>query len=355
MTKSARRSQNALFLFAVTVIGGLAVFFGSPPGSVGLAAGQMPLRLAYFPNITHAPAIVGEERGEFRRALGAHVAIVSTQFNAGPEEMEALLANAVDIGFVGPGPALNTYLKTGGHALKIISGACSGGAALVARDGANIRSIRDLDGKRVAVPLIGGTQDVSLRHFLKAEGLGPVEQGGSVRILPIKNPDILALFRRNQLDAAWVPEPWASRLVHEAHASLVVDERDLWPNGRFTTTVVVVRQAYLKEHPAEVRRFLRGLIRTINWLDAHGDEGRRIVNAQLKKLTGKELPEPVMSDAWSRVTFTTDPDSNSIDAFLRAEQEAGYLPQTQMRTADLLDLQPLEAERQAAGRLAYRR
>jgi NitT/TauT family transport system substrate-binding protein len=344
-----------LFVFAVVVIGGLAVFFGSAPNAVGVAAGQTALRLAYFPNVTHAPAIVGEANGDFRKALGSGVAVVSTQFNAGPEEMEALLAGAIDIGFVGPGPAINTFLKSNGRAVKIISGACSGGASLVAREGAGVRSIRDLDGKRVAVPLIGGTQDISLRHFLKAEGLGPVEHGGSVRILSIKNPDILALFRRGQLDAAWVPEPWASRLISEAHASLVEDERNLWPNGRFTSTVVVARRAYLREHPVEVQHLLRGLVRTIDWLGSHSDEGRRIVNARLKALTGKSLPDAVIRDAWGRVSFTTDPDPASLDAFVEAEQEAGYLSNGSLHTADLLDLQPLAAARRSTGRLAFKR
>jgi NitT/TauT family transport system substrate-binding protein len=322
------------FALGVVTLGVLAL---NPGAQISRAAeSREKLRLAYFPNITHAPALVAVARGDFQRYLGP-VALETKVVNAGPEAMQALLAGEIDIAYVGPSPAINTYLKSGRRALKVIAGACSGGAALVARSGTNITRVRDLDGKRVGVPQLGGTQDVSCRHFLAQAGLFPREKGGTVEIIPAKNPDILALFLRKQLDAAWVPEPWAARLVKEAGARLVVDERQLWPDGQFTTTVVVVRTAFLKAHPERVAALLRAHLQVTDWLRQHPDEGQQTVNAELKRLTGKALPADVLQAAWNRVAFTSEPNQSSIEAFARAAAEAGYLAKQDVDIAGLFE------------------
>src|SRR5947207_5635860 len=256
MSHPSRWKALALPAAGVALLAGLAFGFGGAGKQRPAGAGPR-LRLAYFPNLTHAPAVAGVGRGDFQKALGHTASIDAKVFNAGPEEMEALLAGEVDLGYVGPSPALNTYVKSGGRALRILAGACSGGASLVARAGAEVNGIRDLDGKRVADPQLGGTQDVSLRRSLAANGLRPREKGGTVQILPVKNPDALALFLSKQIDAAWVPEPWATRLVHEARGRRIIDERDLWPEHRFSTTVLVARAAFLKDHAREVNALLR--------------------------------------------------------------------------------------------------
>ncbi len=303
----------------------LILAFGWWPAPARTGAG-VAIRLGYFPNVTHAPALVGVARSEFQTALGAQAHVNPKVFNAGPDEMEALLAGEIDAGYVGPSPALNTYLKSNGKALRILAGACSGGASLVARGDTDIRSIPDLNGRRLAIPQLGGTQDVAARHFLSSHGLQPREKGGTVEILPVKNPDILALFKRKQLDAAWVPEPWASRLVAEGNGRLVVDERDLWPNGRFTTTVLVARTKFLEEHPALINLLLQAHLRSVEWLGKNPEEGQAVVNAELKRLTGKELAVPVLKQAWSRLAFVAEPDRPSIEAMARAAAVAGYLP-----------------------------
>ncbi|MBI3909827.1 MAG: ABC transporter substrate-binding protein [Armatimonadetes bacterium] len=343
MSKLRRWRYLAFPAAGLAVLGALALGVGGQ--SPGPAAGQQRLRLAYFPNVTHAPAVAGVARGELQRGLPAGVVLDPKVFNAGPAEMEALLAGEVDVGYVGPSPAINTYLKSDGRALRLLAGACSGGAALVARADVGIAGIRDLDGKRVAVPQLGGTQDVSARHFLAQNGLRPREKGGTVEVVPITNPDILSLFVRRQLDAAWVPEPWAARLVKEAGARLVVDERDLWPGRQFTTTVVVVRTAFLEQHAPLVEALLQGHLHSIDWLQQHPDEGQTVVNAELKRLTSKELPAEVLREAWSRVEFTADPNRSSIESFVRAAADAGYLPQQPLDVAGLFHLHPLERAR----------
>jgi NitT/TauT family transport system substrate-binding protein len=336
----------------VAVLGILAL--RNPSGTS--KAGEEPqhvLRLAYFPNVTHAPALVGVARGDFQEALG-RTRLETKVVNAGPEAMEALLAGEIDMAYVGPSPAINTYLKSEGKALKVLAGACSGGAALVARSDTPIRSIRDLNGKRVAVPQLGGTQDVSCRHFMATNGLLPREKGGAVEIMPVKNPDILLLFKRKDIDAAWVPEPWASRLVADAGARIVMDERDLWPEGKFTTTVVVVRSAYLASNPKDVQALLQAHLAVTDWLSNHSAAGQRLANGELKRLSGKPIPADVMSAAWQRVTFTSDPNRQSIEAFAQAAADAGYL-KGDRNIAGLFDFDPLKRARQYAradGRVA---
>ncbi len=302
----------------------ISIAFGGAPDTHRAGDHRLPLRLAYFPNLTHAPALVGISRGEFQRQA-SHYRIEPKVVNAGPEAMEALLAGEVDIAYVGPSPAINTYLKSGGKSLEIIAGACSGGAELMGRGDENLHSVADLDGKRVAVPQLGGTQDVSLRRFLSLNGLAPQDRGGSVEIVPVKNSDMLALFLQKQIDAAWVPEPWASRLQVEAGAKVAVDERDLWPNHEFTTTVLVASTQFARAHPDAIQAILNAHSNSVHWLKEHPEEGKDAVNAALKALVGKGLAREVLTEAWKRVTFTVDPNRASILAMANAARQAGYI------------------------------
>lgn len=348
---SARGGSRDLVTAACGVLAlvGLAFGRGWAPAHAGPERKGEPLRIAYFPNLTHAPALVGVAKGTFQSHLPRY-ALGERVVNAGPEAMEALLAGEVDVAYVGPSPATNTFLKTNGKALTIVAGACSGGASLVARKDVSISSVRDLDGHSVAVPQLGGTQDVSCRHFLQREGLAPKERGGTVSVIPVKNPDILSLLLRKQIDAAWVPEPWASRLRAEAGAKTVVDERSLWPEGRFTTTVVVVRRAFAEAHPDAVRGFVAAHRETVDWISEHPEESRKVVNGELKRLTGKSLKSSVLADAWSKLEFTTEPNAPNIQALARAAYVAGYLKSDPGALAGLVDTRALVAQAPKAGR-----
>src|SRR5437667_10699866 len=222
---------------------------GSTPSSSNGGSSPVTVRLAYYPNLTHAVALVGVARGTFQKALGSNVTLQTQIFNAGPAEIEALFAGDIDIGYVGPSPAINGYVKSHGAALRIIAGAASGGALFIVRPGANIQTAKDLANKKLADPQLGGTQDVSLRYYLQQNGLKTVEKGGNVQIIPTDNPNILTLFKQGKIDGAWVPEPWATRLVTEGNGKVFVDERTLWSDGKFVTTNVVVRKAFLDAHP----------------------------------------------------------------------------------------------------------
>lgn len=306
-----------LLILSILSIGRPSVHFSSNSDE------KNEVRIAYFPNLTHAAALYGMATGQFQRALPGWK-VRSVVVNAGPGAIEALLAGAVDFAYVGPSPAINAYLRTKGRALSIVAAACSGGVSLISRKGVEIRSLRDLDGKRVAIPHLGGTQDVSLRHFISAVGLKPKENGGTVEILPIKNPDLQALFKSGDLDAAWIPEPWASKIVQERFATSAIQERDLWPNRRFASTVLVVRKSFAMEHPREVERVFEAHLKSVRAINANRIAAARIVNLQLKNLTGKALSRDVLYLALSHLDFDEHVDLPNLVAFSKAARDAGY-------------------------------
>ena len=261
-----------------------------------------PFRLAFFPNLTHAQALVGNGEGLFAKATGGAVTV--RQFNAGPAAMEALLAGDVELVYVGPGPATIAYLRSDGAALRVVAGAVSGGAQLIAR---TARNPGDLAGKRVASPQLGNTQDIALRTWVVAQGMTVGEGPSDVKVTPLSNPDIVGLFARGELEGAWVPEPWGARLRAEAGGHVLVDERDLWEGRKFPTTIVVASRRALEARRRDVVAVLRvHLALTERWrADPAGFA--RTANAEYGKLTGHPLPDAVLQDAFSRLEPTDDP------------------------------------------------
>lgn len=215
------------------------------------------LRLGYFPNVTHAPAIIGVEETIFEESLGDGASLETVTFNSGTEAIEALFSDAIDASFIGPNPAVNGFAQSDGEALRIVAGTTSGGAALVVREG--IDSPDDLRGTTLASPSLGNTQDVALRAWLKEQGLeSDLAGGGEVSIRPQENADTLATFQEGSIDGAWVPEPWATRLVLEGNGKVLVDERDLWPDGRFVTTHLIAARSSWTSTPMSSDRSSRG-------------------------------------------------------------------------------------------------
>jgi len=287
--------------------------------------GPITVRVGYFPNITHSQALVGLARGDFQQALGSNVKMEATAFNAGPSVIEALFANQIDISYIGPNPAINGYIKSNGEALRIVAGATSGGASFVVRPGANIAKPEDLAGKKLASPQLGNTQDVALRAYLAEHGLKVAEKGGNVQVIPIDNPQILDLFRQGQIDGAWVPEPWAARLIVDGGGKLFLDERDLWPNGEFVTAHIIVSTQFLKQHPDLVKAFLRAHVQVTQWEQQNPDQAKQLVNDEIKRLTGKALANEVIDSAWSRLRITYDPISASLVKSAQGAFEAGFI------------------------------
>lgn len=306
----------------------------------GVQAQQKPLtlRVGYFPNITHAQALVGRAGGQFEKAVGPGVQIEWKAFNAGPSAIEALFANAIDLTYVGPNPTVTGYVRSQGDAVRVIAGAASGGASLVVRQGAGIQKASDFHGKKVATPQQGNSQDVALRSWLRANGLKPREKGGDVQVLPITNADQFTLFLKGQLDAAWAPEPWAARLVHEAGGRIFLDERDLWPDHQFVIANLIIRPQFLKEHPDVVKNFLRVHVELTDWINKNPAQAKQVLNMELQKETGKALAPEVLDDAFSRMAVTYDPIRSSL---LKSTQQAfdeGFLGKTPPDISGLYDL-----------------
>ncbi|MGI0026366.1 MAG: ABC transporter substrate-binding protein [Nitrosopumilaceae archaeon] len=295
------------------------------------------LRIGYFPNINHAQAVIGLGNGDFQKELG-DVKIETQVFNAGPSAIEALFANQVDVTYVGSNPAINGYIKSGGEDLRIISGAASGGAVFVVRNDAGINSAADFAGKKFASPQLGNTQDVALRSYLLKNGYKTTENGGNVTVMPVNNPDIVTLFLKKSIDGAWVPEPWGAKLVKEANGKILVDERDLWPNGKFVTSQIVVRTDYLKNHPDVIKKLLQAHVDETTWINNNKDQVAQIFNDQLVKLAGKTIPTDEFQDAFSRLGITYDPIKESLYTSANDAFELGFLGDTKPDLSNIYDL-----------------
>jgi len=296
------------------------------------------IRVGAFPNITHAQAMVGKANGWFDKAMGSQVKIQWTSFNAGPSAIEALFAGAIDMTYVGPNPAINGYVRSNGEALRVIAGAASGGASLVVRNDSGINRLEDFHGKRVASPQFGNTQDVALRNWLKNNGLKTNDKGGDVRIVPMANPDQLTLFLRKDLDAAWAPEPWATRLIHEGNGRLFVDERSLWPNGQFVIGLLVVNTKFLSAHPDLVKNWIRANIDLTDWINAHPADARKLLNEQIQRETGKSFAPDVLSEAFSRMQVTYDPLHAALMTAAKQAFDDGFLGRQMPDLSNLYDL-----------------
>jgi NitT/TauT family transport system substrate-binding protein len=307
---------------------------GGPGGS------SAPVRIGYFPNVTHAPALVADKEGFFTARLGATVTTQS--FNAGPDVIQAIFGGSLDISYIGPNPTITAYAQSKGQAIRVIGGAASGGAGLVVREG--IAAPADLRGKKIATPQLGNTQDVALRYWLSTKGLkSDVEGGGDVNIVPQKNATALQAFVSGQIDGAWVPEPFATQFLDKG-ATLLVDERTLWPDGDFVVTNVIVRKAFLDDHPDQVTAFLDAHLDALQLIEKDPARAQADVIEQIQKMTGQATDPAVVGKAWKNLTFTADPLRETLKESARHAQEVGLLEDKPADDfAGLWDLAPLNA------------
>ena len=319
------------------------------PASSRTQNAPVVIRAGHFPNITHTQGVIGQATGWFDKALTPEAKVNWKIFNAGPAVIEALFAGALDLGYIGPNPAINGYVRSQGEALRIVAGATSGGAALVVRTDAGIGKPEDFHGKKIASPQLGNTQDVALRAWLNDHKLKLREKGGDVQVIPIANPDQLTLFLKKEIDAAWAPEPWASRLIHEANGRLLFDERDLWPGGQFVTTHLIVSAKFLKEHRDLVKKWVRAHVELTEWINQNLPEAKRVLNRELQKETGKALPQQVLDDSLARLQITYDPIKSSLFSSAQGAFEAGFLGRQRPDLSGIYDLSILNEVLQEKG------
>jgi NitT/TauT family transport system substrate-binding protein len=320
MRRSAGVSVGAkgILLWALWVTTIITVFSDS-------LSAQTIIRVGAFPNITHAQPMIGKANGWFEKAMGSNVKIQWTSFNAGPSAIEALFAGAIDMTYVGPNPAITGYVRSQGEALRVVAGAASGGASLIVRSDSGIQKPEDFHGKKIASPQLGNTQDVALRAWLKAHGMKSQDKGGDVQVVPLANPDQLTLFLKKELDAAWAPEPWATRLIREGNGRLFLDERDLWPHGQFVTTHLIVSTKFLREHPDVVKNWIRAHVELTDWINTHQPEAKKLLNQQIQKETSKALAPAILDEAFGRLQVTYDPVRSSLLTSARSAYDAGFL------------------------------
>lgn len=306
MTQRTRRTLVAALAAAALLLAAC----GDDRSSSGSAVDEV--QLGFFPNVTHAPALVGVAEGTFAAALG-DTTLSTFTFDAGTEAAEALLAGSLDLTFIGPNPAINAFAKSNGEAVRLVSGSTSGGAHLVVKP--EITSAEQLAGAKLGTPSLGNTQDVALRAWLKEQGFETTpEGGGDVTILPQKNSTTLESFIAGDIDGAWVPEPWATRLIDEGGGVVLVDERDLWTetDGEFVTTHLLVRTDFLEEHPDVVKAVLVGLADAIDAITADPEKAQADVIAQIAEITGTEPSPDVIAKSFANLTFTLDPIAASL-------------------------------------------
>lgn len=273
-------------------------------GTKKLSADEV--KIGYFPNLTHATALVGLKEGFFQKELGG-TSIKELTFNAGPAEIEALNAGSIDIGWIGPSPSINGFTKSNGTNLRIISGSASGGVKLVVNP-KKIKTLDDVKGKKIATPQLGNTQDVALLNWIASKGWKVDAQSGKgdVSVVRTDNKITPDAYKSGSIDGAWVPEPTASKLVAEG-AKVLLDESTLWPDNKFVITNVIVSQKFLNAHPDVVEAVLRGSVKTNAWIKANSDQAKADANDELKQLTQKELPADVLDPAWQSIEVTDDP------------------------------------------------
>ena len=312
-------ARVALVLSALVATLGLAACGGDSQAASGPPT---EVRLGYFPNLTHATAIVADKEGFFGKHLGATRLKVST-FNAGPAAIEALKSGAIDATYVGPGPATNAFINSGGQALTVVAGAATGGTSLVVDP--SVTRASDLRGKKVSTPQLGNTQDIALRYWLKTQGLKTdLQGGGDVNVVPQDNSQVVDAFTRKLVAGAWVPEPYATRLV-QAGGKVLVDERSLWPNRKFSITVLAVRTDFLKGHPQIVSALLAGDLDAADFIAKDPAKSQKDVADVIAKISGKPMKESVILSAWKQLEFTVDPVPSSLTLGAQHAFEVGVL------------------------------
>ncbi len=344
-------SRRSWFIAVGAVLGlvaGLSLNFVAQAGaSTGANSGDpVTLRLGYFPNVTHATAIVGVESGLFEDGLGNGVDLQLSNYNAGPAAVEALFADALDATYIGPNPSINAFAQSNGEAIRIISGTASGGAFLVVRP--SIKKTKDLKGTTLASPQLGNTQDVALRSWLKQHGLETdVNGGGDVSIVPQDNALTLAAFKAGDIDGAWVPQPWAERLISEGGGMVLVDERDLWPGGTYVTTQLIVRTEYLDDHPDVIQKLLEGQVAANDFITTNRSVAENLVVKGIEQATGKPIAPELVTATFDTVTFTNDPIASSLKKSAKDAESVGLLDPVDLK--GIYDLKLLNKVLKQAG------
>ncbi len=294
------------------------------------------VRIGFFANITHAPALVAKANNIFEQEFKGYK-VEYKVFKAGPDAALALLTNNVDFIYIGPVPAINAYAISNGN-VRVIAGAAANGAMFIVNN--KINSIADLHGKTFGTPQYGNTQDIALKSYLRDNGLALKDELGDVSIINAKNSELFILFKNGYIQGAWVPEPWATRMLNEG-GKVFIDEKDLWEGNRFVTTVLLTRLDVINERPELVEKMLKAHIISIDWINANMDKAIEVVVDEIKDLTGQSLSKELIKDALKNVEFTYDPMVYSIQGYYNKGKRLGLIQDIDI--SDMVYAKPLES------------
>lgn len=326
------RKSIIYFFTSILLIGLLTACGGSSNTSDANS-----VKIGYFPNLTHIATIVALEQGYFQEEFGEDVDITTQTVSNGGLFMEAMTTNSIDVGTVGPGPLLNFYVKN--PKFHIISGAVNGGAVLVANADSGVQELADLDGRRVAIPVIGSTQDVMLRKAIQDVGLKPTSNGGTVDLHAAAPADTVSLFVQNSVDAAATQEPWGYVLETQANGTLLLDWDEFAWGKESTNTIVAASEAFL-ENKEHVLAYLRAHVKAVNFIQESPEEAIDLVMKHLKDLTGKELNREEVEAAFAKLEVTTNVNEQVIQEMADISLEAEYVPSNDIE--GMIDLTFLE-------------
>lgn len=345
------RAFRASIALLAAVVAGSALAACSGSTTTKPSTEPVTIRLGYFANVTHAPALVGIQGGIFKQNFADNVTLETTSFNAGPDVVTALFSDALDASFIGPGPSISAFQKSNGDAIRIVAGAASGGAFLVVKP--DIKKPSDLRGKTISTPQLGNTQDVALRAWLKTKHLSSdTSGGGDVHILPQENSLTLSTFQSGDIDGAWVPEPWATRLVKEGGGKILVDEADLWPGGRFVTTNLIVNTSFLNDHPDVVKQLIEGEIAAIDFIKAEPAQAEEYTATAIQNATGKPIAADLVTSSFKTVDFTIDPIPTSFVKDAKDAFALGLIPSADVK--GIYDLKTLNEILKGKGQAAIK-
>src|SRR6266568_3469375 len=330
-----RRVTTAALIGAALLLAGCASSSSSSSGSAtnSNAGGGSPVtvRLGFLSNITHASALVGLKEGFFAKALGSAGTLKASAFSSGTEETTAILSGQLDAAYVGPNPAINAWQKSSGSAIKIISGAATGGASIVVTKG--ITAASQLKGKTLATPSLGNTQDVALRAWLKQNGLATTSTGGGDAFVKPTTPNSAAVleFKSGQIAGGSEPAPYDVEMVSDGGTVLFGETG--------VTTLLVVAQSFLSAHPAIVADLIKAQIQANDFIKSSPAAAQADANAELAAYTGKPLKASIVAAAFKEITFTNDPDASSLKSDAAQAESLGLLKPVSL--SGIFDLGPL--------------
>ena len=311
---------------------------GTSSASAAVAA-PVTVRLGFLANITHAPALVALKNGYFAQALGSAGKVQPTTFSSGTQETTAILAGQLDAAYVGPNPAINAWQKSGGTAIKIVSGAATGGASVVVKS--SISGASQLKGQSLATPSLGNTQDVAMRYWLKQQGLATTATGGGDVSVKPTTPNSAAVleFKSGQIAGASEPAPYDIEMVKDGGKVLLSEPG--------VTTVLMVTQSLLSAHPAIVADLLKANMQAVSFIKSNPAAAETAANAELAAYTGKPLKASIVAAAFKEITFTLDPDASSLTTDAQQAVSIGLLKPVNL--SGIFDLTPLNSLLSAAG------